>query len=297
MSEKGSDKGPTRFPIILFHQDMTPAEYARHCQEELAPEIPLEQIDREAIPDYALVDSRMREQRAADGQGRAPGICSGGPSPEQGPLVPIATMDPEVRAAIEALRGWVQECSDGVSNLGMRMAKLEDAAQEWRSRQHSINGDIYRDMHRYDDKLALASINGDNALDQRIQARAIELEHKIDALEAASTKGERVERVERQAADIGLQRQVRENLAVADRRFHDRNERLDNYQSRLNRIERQAHRVRKQFPSVGEPTPAQALAAIGLEEAPQSTGEPTTILITRQGLDELKTTAREGDDE
>ncbi len=31
------------------------------------------------------------------------------------------------RAAIEELRGWIQECSDGVSNLGMRVAKLEDA--------------------------------------------------------------------------------------------------------------------------------------------------------------------------
>ncbi len=143
-----------------------------------------EQSDREAMPDYALVDSRMREQRAADGQGRTPGNFSGGPSPEQGPLVPIATMDPEVRAAIEELRGWIQECADGVSNLGTRVAKLEDAAREWRDRQHGINGDIYRDMHRYDDKLALASINGDNALDQRIQARAIELEHRIDALKA-----------------------------------------------------------------------------------------------------------------
>ena len=83
-----------------------------------------------------------------------------------------------------ALRGWIQECADGVSNLGMRVAKLEDTAQEWRSRQHGINSDIYRDMHRYDDKLALASINGDDALDQRIQARAIKLERKITRLEA-----------------------------------------------------------------------------------------------------------------
>ena len=34
------------------------------------------------------------------------------------------------RAAIEELRGWIQECADGVSNLGTRVAKLEDAAQE-----------------------------------------------------------------------------------------------------------------------------------------------------------------------
>ncbi len=33
------------------------------------------------------------------------------------------------RAAIEELRGWVQECSDGVSNLGMRVATLEDALE------------------------------------------------------------------------------------------------------------------------------------------------------------------------
>ena len=157
--------------------------------ERITPEIPLEQLDREAIPDHALVNSRMREQRAADGQGRTPGNFSGGPSPEQGPLVPIDTMDPEVRnaidaqdnaigeqevtidklrkdvdrwiddlekrgdetsdnevaikalqatlaeqsafitgqrAAIEELRGWIQECSDGVSNLGTRLSKHED---------------------------------------------------------------------------------------------------------------------------------------------------------------------------
>lgn len=156
----------------------------------------------------------------------------------------------ELESQLEALRGWIQECDDGVSNLGTRVAKLEDAAQEWRDRQHGINGDIYRQMRGWLDELTLKRINGDNALDQRIQARAIELEHRID-----------------------------------------------NYQSRLNRLNRQARRVREQFPSVGEPTPAQALTAIGLEEAPQSTGKPTTILITRKGLDELKTTAREGDNE
>ena len=69
-----------------------------------------------------------------------------------------------VEDKLEELRGWVQERADGVSNLGMRVAKLEDAAQD------------------------------------------------------------------------------------------DRNERLDNYQSRLNRLERQAHRVREQFPQVATQT-------------------------------------------
>ncbi|KKN61576.1 hypothetical protein LCGC14_0520290 [marine sediment metagenome] len=71
--------------------------------ERITPEIPLEQIDREAIPDYALVDSRMREQRAADGQGR---------TPEQraaGEYVAIDTMDPEVRGAIDAQDNAIEE--------------------------------------------------------------------------------------------------------------------------------------------------------------------------------------------
>ncbi|KKN35227.1 hypothetical protein LCGC14_0785990 [marine sediment metagenome] len=90
------------------------------------------------------------------------------------------------RAAIEELRGWVQERADGVSNLGMRVAKLEDVAQEWRGRQRSINSDIYRQMRGWLDELTRKRINGDDALDQRIQARAIELEHRIDALETAT---------------------------------------------------------------------------------------------------------------
>ena len=40
------------------------------------------------------------------------------------------------RAAIEALRGWIQECADGVSNLGTRVAKLEDARLLARSNNH-----------------------------------------------------------------------------------------------------------------------------------------------------------------
>ncbi len=289
--------------------------------ERITPEIPLEQLDREAIPDHALVNSRMREQRAADGQGRTPGNFSGGPSPEQGPLVPIATMDPEVRnaidaqdnaideqevtidklrkdvdrwmddlekrgdetsdneaaikalqatlaeqsaiitgqrAAIEALRGWVQERADGVSNLGMRVAKLEDM----RARLGGVLAVWMRATNAQLHRL----LWGHPALEQQTTSER----QAVTRLESTITQ-----------------------YAAQD----DRNERLDNYQSRLNRLERQAHRVREQFPSVGEPTPAQALAAIGLEEAPQSTGKPTAILITRKGLDVLKTTAREGDDE
>ena len=128
--------------------------------ERITPEIPQGQIDREAIPDHALVNSRMREQRAADGRGRTPGNFSGGPSPEQGPLVPIDTMDPEVRAAIEALRGWVQECSDGVSNLGMRVAKLEDACKARDARQRELAGDI------------ITNLEGKSARLNRLEAQA-----------------------------------------------------------------------------------------------------------------------------
>ena len=38
------------------------------------------------------------------------------------------------RAAIEVLRGWVQERADGVSNLGTRVAKLEDGFTKFRAR-------------------------------------------------------------------------------------------------------------------------------------------------------------------
>ena len=140
------------------------------------------------------------------------------------------------RAAIEALRGWIQERADGVSNLGMRVAKLEDAAQEWRDRQHGINSDIYRDMHRYDDKLALASINGDDAMDQRIQARAIELEHRIDE-----------ERRAWQDADVSL---LRVHGPVHLRLNEDMQANL----SRFDQLEAHAHRVREQFPQVATQT-------------------------------------------
>ena len=75
------------------------------------------------------------------------------------------------RAAIEELRVWVQERADGVSNLGMRVAKLEDAAREWRDRQHGINGDIYRQMRGWLDVLTLKRINGDDEVDADKRAR------------------------------------------------------------------------------------------------------------------------------
>ncbi len=149
------------------------------------------------------------------------------------------------RAAIEALRGWIQERDDGVSNLGMRVAKLEDGG---------CNASFLRDdVLRHQIAATRAQAEKDRTWTRDLIATwRKELGHRIDALETASTKGERVERVERQASDIGLQRQVQENLAVADRRFHDRNERLNNYQSRINRLEVDADK-RARFRAIHPP--------------------------------------------
>ncbi len=160
------------------------------------PEILLEQIEREFRAQQEPEPERAPEQRAASVEQTA--------SENQRDIA-------KLQSQIEELRVWVQERADGVSNLGTRVAKLEDAAREWHNRQHGINGDIYRDMHRYDDKLALASINGDNALDQRIQARAIELERRIDKVSG-----------------------------IADRNALSVSESLSNILTRLDRLEAQA---------------------------------------------------------
>ncbi len=91
------------------------------------------------------------------------------------------------RAAIEALRVVFEEVAQGGRNLAGRIDKLE----WWRDRRHTINQDIYRQMQSGCDKLTLDRMNGDDALDQRIQARAIELEHRIDALEKQAKEGNR----------------------------------------------------------------------------------------------------------
>ena len=84
------------------------------------------------------------------------------------------------RAAIEKLRVVFEEVAQGARHLAGRIDKLE----WWRDRQHTINQDIYRQMQGGYDKLTLARMHGDDAMDQRIEARAIELGHRIDGLEA-----------------------------------------------------------------------------------------------------------------
>ncbi len=137
--------------------------------------------DHYAMPDDDLVAHHLREQRAADGQGRTPGNFSGGPSPEQGPLVPIATTDPEVRGAIEELRGWIQECSDGVSNLGTRVARLEDGG----CNASKVGDDVLR--HQIAEVRARAEKDRTWTRDLIATWRK-ELGHKINRLEADADK-------------------------------------------------------------------------------------------------------------
>ena len=127
---------------------LTPEQIKRRAraQQEMAPEIPLEQLDREAIPDHALGNSRMREQRAADGQGRTPGNFSGGPSPEQGPLVPIATMDPEVRGAIDAQDNAFDEQDATIDKLRKDVDRWMDDLEK-RGDETSDNEAAIRALH------------------------------------------------------------------------------------------------------------------------------------------------------
>ena len=63
------------------------------------------------------------------------------------------------RAAIEELRGWSQECADGVSNLGMRVAKLEDKVDQEET------------ARKAGDKSLLGRISGWRELVERITSR------------------------------------------------------------------------------------------------------------------------------
>lgn len=130
----------------------------------------------------AMLHNLIEQRRAADA---GVGVCTIGPDTQAALDLHDDLFDEQnaiivgQRAAIEALREWSQERDDGISNLGMRTARLETQ----RDRQPSINQDIYRQMRGWRDGLDKARKAGDDALDQRIQARAVELAHRIERLE------------------------------------------------------------------------------------------------------------------
>lgn len=97
---------------------------------------------------------------------------------------------------LDALHDLIEQQQDGARHLAGRRDKLE----WWRDRQHTVNQDIYRQMQRGYDKLALARINGDDAMNQRIQARAIELEHRLDNYQTRLNRLEHAGQVAEQRA-------------------------------------------------------------------------------------------------
>ena len=105
---------------------------------DITPEVPQDQLGREFRAQQEMAPERAPEQRAADARPRVRLSeheelelkldCHYEMIQEQSALIVGQ------RAAIEALRGWIQECADGVSNLGTRVAKLEDGFTKFRAR-------------------------------------------------------------------------------------------------------------------------------------------------------------------
>ncbi len=85
------------------------------------------------------------------------------------------------RTAIETLRGWIQECDDGVSNLGMRVAKLEDGG----CNASFLRDDVLR--HQIAEVRARAEKDRTWTRDLIATWRK-ELGHKINRLEADADK-------------------------------------------------------------------------------------------------------------
>ena len=106
---------------------LTPAQQAELAREAEADAVKLDRVG------LALLERRVAEQSA---------LITG------------------QRAAIEELRGWIQECADGVSNLGMRVAKLEDACKARDARQRELAGDI------------ITNLEGKSARLNRLEAQA-----------------------------------------------------------------------------------------------------------------------------
>ena len=149
------------------------------------------------------------------------------------------------RAAIEELRGWIQERADGVSNLGMRVAKLEDGG----CNASKVRDDVLRHQ------IAATRVQAEK---DRIWTRDLiatwrkELGGRIDKAEAA--------------------------LESQGQFMVTNGESITGTEDVLNDHHDKIHRLLAAMPSAAKPPEGQ-------------------ILITRQGLDELKTTAREGNDE
>lgn len=214
MSEKWVDERITTRP------SRTPEQRRTDAQEAEADAVKLDRVGlailKRRIAEQnerldMLLDLIEQQQTGARGQARRlDGYEKGIETLRSQTHELLTAMQPAIASVTKEL----DEREDGTHRLERRIDKLE----WWRDQQHTINQDIYRQMRSGYDKLDLARMKGDDAMNQRIQARAIELEHRIE-------------------------------------------ERLDNHQARLNRLEAQAKRVRGHFPQVAEPTIQERCAA------------------------------------
>ncbi len=99
---------------------------------DITPEVPQDQLGREFRAQQepepcGTVEQRAQAMREAESDDiKLNGV---GLAILERRVAEQSTIIAGQRAAIEALRVWIQECSDGVSNLGMRVAKLEDALE------------------------------------------------------------------------------------------------------------------------------------------------------------------------
>ena len=215
--------------------------------EENLPEIPLEQLAPEPWPGYNALMRDMQDvnDRVFHALERTPEKQKPWPIGKSLETevtlntVNIAQLKRRVaeqsaiivgqRAAIEELRGWVQERADGVSNLGMRVAKLEDGG----CNASKVRDDVLRHQ------VAAAQTRAEK---DRTWTRDLiatwrkELGHKIDE-----------ERRAWQDADVSL---LRVHGPVHLRLNEDMQANL----SRLDQLEAHAQRVCKQFPQVATQT-------------------------------------------
>ena len=182
--------------------------------------------DHYAMPDDDLVAHHLREQRVADSQPRAP--------EQRGASVEQTASENQrdiakLQSQLDELRAWVQERADGVSNLGMRVAKLEDGG---------CNASFLRDdVLRHQIAEVRAQAEKDRTWTRDLIATwRKELGHRIDE-----------ERRAWQDADVSL---LRVHGPVHLRLNEDMQANL----SRLDQLEAHAQRVCKQFPQVATQT-------------------------------------------
>ncbi len=130
-----ADEGPSQEEVDGIRGALERATRANRMpwhDESIAPEVPQDQLGREFRAQQETAPSLTPAQRkvlAREAESDDVKLNGVGLAILERRVTEQDAIIADQRAAIEALRGWIQERADGVSNLGMRVAKLEDALE------------------------------------------------------------------------------------------------------------------------------------------------------------------------